>query len=252
MDTLDGLNAQARPESDSGPLAIIGAMKTEVERLVDALQDARVLDLCGVAAHAGILEGCDVVIVQCGTGKVNAAACAQAVIGAGVRAVVNTGAAGSLDSTVGIGDFVVATDCVQHDVDLCNFGYELGQVPGLPVAFEADEGISRELAQAVAATGAHVERGRVASGDLFVRTIDDRQRIAQAFGAICCEMEGAAIAQVCHVRGVPFAIVRSISDNADGAQPESYDDFENAAAWASSRAVHAMLSAHAAGAAPED
>ena len=225
------------------PIGIIGAMHTEVELLIEELEDAHALDKGGMTLHAGMLEGCSVVVAQCGVGKVNAAACTQTVVDAGVGAVVSTGAAGALGADLEIGDFAVATGCVQHDVDLTALGYELGQVPGSPVVLPVDAPLSSRLESSIAASGVHVVRGCMATGDMFVCDVADRQRIYDAFGAVCCDMETAAIAQVCHARGVPFAAVRAISDKADGAQPESYDAFEDAAAHASSRAVHTMLAA---------
>ncbi len=217
---------------------IIGAMDVEVSLLHQAMTDSDssaqplVTALAGMEFWEGSIGSAPCVVVRSGVGMVNAAACAQLLISRfDVQAVVNTGVAGSLDAAMDIGDMVVATDAVNWAMDVCNLGYEPGQTPGMPQTFLADAILSEELAQAASSsTKAAVHRGRIASADRFVRDAAEKERIARVFGAVGCEMEGAAIAQVCSVNQIPWAIIRAISDKADGSDAVDYPVFEEQAA----------------------
>lgn len=215
-------------------LGIIGAMEVEVDRIISQVEGARTVELARLRFVEGALCGLPVVVVRCGVGKVNAALCVQALADRfGVTHVANTGVAGSLDDALEVGDILVSTDAVQHDMDATNFGYRPGEVPGMGIqSFPADAALRRAaLAAARAARGdAACHEGRVASGDRFVRDPADKRRIAQVFHARCCEMEGAAIAQACWANAIPFVVVRAISDKADGSNPLAYPVFERRAA----------------------
>lgn len=214
-------------------VGIIGAMDVEVALLEERLDSARTEERAGMSFHVGALEGVPCVVVQSGVGKVNAALCTQVLASVyGVTHVINTGVAGSLDAAIDIGDVVVSTDCVHHDVDATNFGYALGQVPGMPKSYPADAALRAAALAAVAQAAPDIAafEGRVASGDAFVRDAAEKARIVRDFGARCCEMEGAAIAQACTVNGLPFVVVRAVSDKADGSQSELYPVFEAKAA----------------------
>jgi len=234
-------------------IGIIGAVRQEVELLFAALAESgdtvRSTRLGSLEFREGTLDGCRVVIVCCGVGKVNAAICAQSLIAQlGAEAVINTGSAGGLDPRLSVLDMVVSTDAVQHDVDATYFGYAPGQVPGSDSPFYAADPILRKIALSAfarvsASSGSHpaMIEGRVASGDLFVSSDAARARIASAFAPACVEMEGAAIAQVCAVHGVPFVILRSVSDLAGNDAGLSYDDFSEKASHSSARVVREML-----------
>lgn len=214
-------------------VGIIGAMDSEVELLKSKVEGAHTRELAGLAFVEGTLEGVDVVVVKCGVGKVNAAMCAQALVSVfGCTRVINTGVAGSLDNRIEIGDIVVSTDAVEHDMDVTPLGYAPGEHPDLHlVAFEADLGLrAAVVAAARGVDGVNVFEGRVCSGDQFIGSAEAKKRIVSAFGGMCCEMEGAAIAHVCHVAGVPFVVVRAISDKADDSGNVDYPTFEKAAA----------------------
>lgn len=216
-------------------IGIIGAMASEVALVKEAMAAEGRVDTTRIGAlefHEGSVSGMPVVVVQCGVGMVNAACCTQTLIGHfGVDAVINTGVAGSLDDSIEIGDVLIATDAVNHVMDATNLGYAPGQTPDLDVlAFPADAAL-RKAAEAVAAElGMRAHTGRVASGDRFVCDPADRARITSTFGARCCEMEGAAIAQVCHLAQTPYLVVRAISDKADGTSDVDYPQFEAKAA----------------------
>ena len=214
-------------------LGIIGAMTVEVDTLKEQLVDRSVTTRAGMEFWEGILEGCPVVVVQCGVGKVNAALCAQILCDCfDVTHIVNTGVAGSLNAELDIGDFVISEDAVYHDMDATNFGYPICQVPGLSVlSFPADEMLIREAytAAQIAHPG-HVRTGRIATGDQFIAEKGLKERIIANTGAFCTEMEGAAIAHAAWKNGVPFVIIRAISDKADDSAEMDYPTFEAAAA----------------------
>ena len=214
-------------------LGIIGAMQIEVELLVEKLQNRREANHAGSTYYEGILEGLPVVVVQCGVGKVNAAVSAQVLCSCyGVTHLVNTGIAGSLDARLDIGDLLISQDAMYHDFDVTAFGYPMGKVPGMDVvAFPADDclmDLARTAAEAV--HPGHVVSGRVASGDQFVCSSEQKERIIAVTRAQCTEMEGCAIAQTAYRNGVPFVIIRAISDKADGSAEMDYPTFERLSA----------------------
>ncbi len=213
-------------------LGIIGAMEQEVESLVGMLECPVSAQRAGSMFHEGTLDSVDVVIVQCGIGKVNAALCVQILCDCyGVTHVVNTGIAGSLCAELDIGDLVISTDAMYHDVDCTAFGYPMGKVPGMPDAYAADEKlIGYALAAAEKVNPGHTKTGRIASGDQFVCEKKLKAHIIDVTGALCTEMEGTAIAQAAYRNGVPFVIIRAISDKADDSAEMDYPSFERIAA----------------------
>ena len=230
-------------------IGIIGAMDVEVEHLKNELVDARAERVAGQDYCSGRLGEKDVVVVKCGVGKVNAGICAQVLADHfGCTHLINTGIAGSLDpERLDIGDLVVATDCVQHDFTVEELGYTPGLIPGRErVEFVADAAL-REAALAAAAEVAPEVRalpGRVASGDQFVCHESTRVRIVEQFAALCCEMEGAAIAQAAEANGVPFVVVRAISDKpGTEGQAMDYATFERASAERCAKIVERMVAA---------
>lgn len=221
-------------ENKQVKLGIIGAMDVEVATLMEHAQDAVINERAGMRFCEGTLAGMPVVIAKCGIGKVSAGMCVQVMCDLyGVTHIVNTGVAGSLDAAIDIADLVVSTDALYHDMDVTPLGYEPGQLPGMDcLAFPADPALRAaiEHAAAVAAPDVRVFSGRVVSGDQFIASSQAKERLAQEFGGMCCEMEGAAIAHACHVNGVPFAVVRAISDKADGSAEMAYPEFEASSA----------------------
>ncbi len=216
-------------------LGIIGAMTVEVETLRDAMADLSARTVAGMDFFEGTLQGLPAVVVQCGVGKVNAAMCTQVLASTfGVTHVVNTGVAGSLNADLDIGDLVVSTDAMYHDFDCHSLSdaYPVGQVPGLAVrAFPADTDLcSLAYRAAEAVNPGHTHRGRVASGDQFVCQSAHKAQIVKDTGALCTEMEGAAIAHAAWRNGLPFAILRAISDKADDSAEMDYPTFEAIAA----------------------
>lgn len=214
-------------------LGIIGAMQEEIETLLHLMKNKTEKEIAGSIFHDGILEGLPVTVVQCGIGKVNAALCTQILCDLfGVTHLVNTGIAGSLCNDLDIGDMVVSQDAMYHDVDAVAFGYPMGKVPGMDVtAFPADETmIAYAFAAAEKVNPGHTKIGRVASGDQFVASREVKERIISVTGALCTEMEGAAIAQTAYRNQIPFVILRAISDKADDSTHMDYPAFESIAA----------------------
>ena len=214
-------------------LGIIGAMAVEVETLKSEMKNLSVTKKAGMEFYDGELEGMNVVVVQCGVGKVNAAMCAQVLCDCfEVTHLVNTGIAGSLCAELDIGDLLISSDAMYHDVDATHFGYQMCEVPGMGVlTFGADPGmiaLAQEAAEAV--NPGHSRVGRVASGDLFVAEKAAKDKIIENTQALCTEMEGAAIAHVAFRNNLPFVILRAISDKADDSAEMDYPTFEAIAA----------------------
>lgn len=225
-------------------LAILGAMNEEIELLLSDLQNRREdLQFGGITVHRGELEGVPVLLSRGGIGKVNAAMTATYLILQGATRVIFTGVAGGVDPELRVGDIVVSTDLVQHDVDVTPLGYERGTIPDETPAWQANEQLT-ELAMQAAADieGIQAKAGRVASGDQFIASAEGVQFLASQFGAACAEMEGAAVAQVCARAGVPFVVIRSISDTADHAAKVDYRTFMPLVAKHAKQVVRGMLS----------
>ena len=225
---------------------IIGAMDEEVDELKTAMTETNITQIARAEFYEGKLDGQDVVVVKCNVGKVNAAVCTQIMIDVfGVDRIINTGVAGSLDAEIDIGDIVVSTDAVQHDMDVTVLGYARGEIPGSgQFTFPADEEMRKSAVKAVEelAPDIHVFEGRVCSGDQFIASHQQKESIIAEFSGLCCEMEGAAIAQVCCLNDIPFVIIRAISDKADDSEEMSYMEFEHAAAERCARITRYMIS----------
>ncbi len=211
-------------------IGIIGAMDQEVARLKEEMTDVTVEKKAAMDFYCGKLRGKDVVVVRSGIGKVNAAVCTQILAGHyGVDAVINTGIAGSLKNEINIGDIVLATDAVQHDMDASGFGYPVGKVPQMDIfEFPADgrlRALAEECSRAVNPE-VGVFCGRVLSGDQFIDSKEKKEWLVKTFDGYCTEMEGAAIAQAAYLNGIPCLIVRSISDKADDSANMDYETFE--------------------------
>ena len=226
-------------------IGIIGAMAQEVSILAGQLENAERYEHAGFVFHTGTRHGLEIVILQSGIGKVNAA------VGTAILlerhqpdAIINTGSAGGFATDLAIGDVVISDELRHHDVDAVVFGYELGQVPGMPAAYPADKRL-REIARgAIAALGeVNVREGMIATGDAFMA---DPGRVAatraQFPTMLAVEMEGAAIAQTCYLYDCPFVVIRALSDiPGSGDNHLSFEQFLDTAADHSSRMVDQML-----------
>ena len=232
-------------------IGIIGAMPSEVEGLTARLTDAAVTEYAGRRFVCGRLGGRTAVVVQSGIGKVNAAVTAQLLIDRfAPDALLNTGMAGGLDPRLAVKDLVIGAEAVQHDFDLTAFGHTRGYIEGendqTPTVFCGDPQLIA-AAEAVAArvlpAGSQALTGRIASGDIFVDDSALKQQIRTRFGAAAAEMEGAAIAQTAAANGVPFLILRTISDLAEQQARISFDELERYAGQLAGDMTAALLEA---------
>ncbi len=208
-------------------IGIIGAMEPEVEAIIHSLSDCESETVSGITFHTGDLMGKRVAVAKCGIGKVFAAICAQTMIlKYSPDLIVNTGVGGALKSGITTGDVVIADSLCQHDMDTSAIGDPKGLVSGINlIYFEADKRAGDILLGAAKELGLNASLGRIASGDKFIASKEDKERIINDFSAAACEMEGCAIAQVAYVNGTPFAVVRAISDSADGEATMDYPTF---------------------------
>jgi adenosylhomocysteine nucleosidase len=230
-------------DASAARIGIIGAMPEEVATLRPHLEHPREVQVGTFNMTEGVLHGHAVRLAVCGVGKVNAAALAQQMLSLGTRMLIFTGVAGAVDPDLRVGDVVVSKDALQHDVDVAPLGYAAGEVPGEPVRFQADS-VLLKAAEAAAhdAVGAsRVRTGTVASGDVFVADAAHALRLRDTFAATCAEMEGAAVAQVAHHWGVPWVVVRSISDTADHQASVDFRAFTVSAAQTAESVVLGIL-----------
>lgn len=226
-------------------IGIIGAMDEEVLSLKEKMDIQEVRSIASLEFYIGTLNSANVVVVMGGIGKVNAAMCTQIMIDCfHVDAIVNTGVAGALSDELEIGDVVISSDMVQHDMDATAFGYDLGQVPRMDVySFKADEHLIHiaERGTDVLPQSTNVFVKRIVSGDEFVAGAEKKRWLIDKFDGFCTEMEGAAIAQVAHINKTPFVIIRSISDKADASAEMNFDEFVAMAANNSCKMIDKML-----------
>ena len=226
-------------------IGIIGAMELEVEALKEQMDVKNIVEKASMKFYEGTLRGKDVVIVQCGIGKVNAGICVQILADLfQVDAVINTGVAGSLRAEINIGDIVVSTDACEHDMDVTALGYKQGIIPQMKESFfkadrqlvEAAIEVCREVNPDI-----NVYEGRVLSGDQFISGEEIKNKLIDLFDGFCTEMEGAAIAHAAFLNEIPYVVIRAISDKADGSAHMDYPEFERAAAAHSSKLVENLV-----------
>ena len=218
---------------NKGPIGVIGAMTVEVKGLIAQMENDRTQETAGLVFHRGLLGGVDCVVAKCGAGKVNSAVCAQVMITQyAPRLVINVGVAGGMD--VGIGDLVVASQCVQHDFDTAPLGEPQSQ---LTICRGEGEESFVMLNSDQAASALLLEEARQIYGGAHLGVIAPGGQ----FGAKAVEMEGASIAQACYMNSVPFAILRAVSDNANDDSPADFPAFVQACAEKSARLLAKAL-----------
>ncbi|MBQ6622733.1 MAG: 5'-methylthioadenosine/adenosylhomocysteine nucleosidase [Mogibacterium sp.] len=234
------------------PIGILCAMDIEIADLLESLENAQVTERAGYRFSCGTIGGQPVVLVRCGVGKVNAARGTQMLIDLfEPEAILNSGIAGGTAEGLQVGDVVIGTDLVQHDFDVTAFGHAKGflctdEPDDKPTVFTADPALVDGLAaasQKLPAGTRRIHRGRLASGDQVIASTETNAEIAGLFGAMAAETESAAIAQTASYAGVPFAVIRVISDLADGTAPESYETFEIESADFSAAVIQEFLAA---------
>lgn len=224
-------------------IGIIGAMDMEIRDLKAVMEDIGTETVSGVEYCTGRINDTECIAAVAGVGKVNAAVCAQTMIlKYSPDAVINIGVAGGLAPELGTGDIAVADSVVEHDMDTTPTGEPAGYIDGLErVYIECDGRITDRLYNSAKASGAKVMRGVIASGDQFIASDEQRGKIIDTFGAIAAEMEGASIGHVCAMSGVPFGVMRAISDGANGDSPSNFLAFAESAAKTSINIILKLL-----------
>lgn len=222
---------------------IIGAMEEEIRLLKSAMKVEKEENIKGHLYYVGTLGGQKIVLVQSGIGKVNATITAS-VLGLHyqVDVMINTGTAGALAKGIKVGDLVIADSLMHHDVDVTAFGYEIGQMAGMPARYYPDLIHLDRFKQICRQYEIEPILGLIVSGDQFVASEYQKQGIKEKFPkAKACEMESAAIAQAASVMEIPFIIVRAISDSADQEAGVSFDQFVTEAGRQSAQMVEAFI-----------
>ena len=224
-------------------IGIIGAMEEEVTLLRDKIENRQTHSVGGSEIYTGQLHGVDVALLKSGIGKVAAAMGAALLLErCQPDAIINTGSAGGLAPTLNVGDIVVSDEARYHDADVTAFGYEYGQLPGCPAGFKADEKLIAAAKACIAEHNLNAASGLIVSGDAFINGAAGLEKIRSHFPqAVAVEMEATAIAHVCHSFGVPFVVVRAISDVADRESHLSFDEFLTVAAKQSSLMVETLV-----------
>lgn len=225
-------------------IGIITATAEEYAALGQILPDAkRVKTQAGMEFMVGTLGKVQVAGVQAGIGKVNAAICTQVMVDCyHPEAIINVGVAGALNPQLHVGDIVISKDAAQHDFDTTFFGDALGFISGIgKIYFEADESLVKLAKDAAEALGIRHRIGRIVTGDQFIADPDKKAYLVRQFQGDATEMEGGSIAQTCTINGVPFVIIRAISDGADDGAPMQYEEFVNLAAARAMELIQKMV-----------
>lgn len=219
-------------------------MKIEAEEIIKKLTDKASQKISGIEFTRGKLYGTDVVVCVCGIGKVFAGACAEImVLRYSPDYIINTGVGGTLTDKLGIGDVAIAVSAVQHDMDTTPLGDPRGYIDVIKeVYLKCDERVVSLVEKACAAEKISCVKGTIATGDQFIHSEEKKNEIKSHFAdCVCCDMEGAAVGQICLVNKVPFAVIRAISDNAGGESPADYNAFARTAANNSIKVLEKVL-----------
>ena len=225
-------------------IGLIGAMDEEIELLLEEMEQPEKVMKAGITYVKGFLNGRVTVVCKSGVGKVNAAVTTQILIDYfGVSKIVFTGVAGALDPRLEIGDIVISSSCMQHDMDVSPLGYKRGIIPYQNTSdFPADAGLVKLAEDACREIGeGQYLVGRVLSGDQFIASRETVQTLYEELGGACAEMEGSAVAQTCYMNDVPFVVIRAMSDKADGSAHVNFPEFTVQASRRSHRIVSHML-----------
>ncbi|OMF76048.1 5'-methylthioadenosine/adenosylhomocysteine nucleosidase [Paenibacillus glucanolyticus] len=225
-------------------IGLIGAMDEEVELLLGQLENKVTTVKAGVTYASGTLHDKQVVVCKSGVGKVNAAVTTQILIDSfGVSKILFTGVAGALHPTLNIGDIVISSSCMQHDMDVTPLGFARGMIPYQEVSdFPADQSLIELAEEACKELSVdHYVIGKVLSGDQFIASRETVQTLYEDLNGACAEMEGSAVAQVCYMNRVPYVVIRSMSDKADGSAHVNFPEFTVKASRRSHEIVNYML-----------
>lgn len=224
-------------------IAIIGAMDEEIKALTDQLEDKRIIPWAFTTLYEGKLFNKDVLIAKCGVGKVLSGILTQHIIDSyNLEYLICTGVAGSLNNKFEIGDVVVSQDLIQHDFDATAVGFKRGQIPFTDHNVITATNSLIEKALQFTPSNFKVSAGRILSGDVFVtHSYHNRKLLTEELHGDVCEMEGASIALVCTIHKIPFLVIRSVSDKADGSSHMDFWEFVKIAAERSHHLVEHLL-----------
>ena len=225
-------------------VGIIGAMEEEVALIKGWMTELETLSIAGCEFYQGKLDGVNVVLLQSGIGKVNAAVSTTLLLSKFAPSkVINIGSAGGYAEKLNVGDVVISDQVCHHDVDVTVFGYAMGQVPGMPATYAADESLIAEAKAAVARLDlVQAQVGLIGTGDSFMQDPVRVEKVRAEFPALLAvEMEAAAVAQVCVKFETPFVVVRALSDIAGKESSQSFEEFLVVAAKNSSEMVREMI-----------
>lgn len=228
-------------------VGIICAMSIEVDGLKKLMRDAEEFTYANMVFTKGKLDNCEVVAVECGIGKVNAAMCAQTMIDRfSPDLIINSGVAGATHEEVKICDMVIATEVLEHDMNTSAIGDPIGLISlpeGNRTFFTCDRETTEQLYKICKnVEGANTFKGRIASGDIFVSRRRKRQLLNIRFEALACEMEGGAVGHVCYRNKVPFCVFRVISDDFTNHEGMDFMAFSRIAAERSIKVIREYLS----------
>ncbi|MBD5770458.1 5'-methylthioadenosine/S-adenosylhomocysteine nucleosidase [Marinomonas colpomeniae] len=225
-------------------IGLIGAMDEEVAVIKAWMTDVREESIAGCDFFIGHFEGKDVVLLKSGIGKVNVAVSTTLLLSQfKPEYVINIGSAGGFDPDLNVGDVVISDQVVHHDVDVTAFGYVMGQVPNMPATFSADQKLINQAKVALnSVTQVQAKVGLIGTGDSFMSDPARVESVRSIFPSlVAVEMEAAAVAQVCFKFGIPFVVVRSLSDIAGKESPQSFEEYLKVAAENSSLMIQQML-----------
>ncbi len=206
---------------------ILVAMEEEIKHLVEEIKSYEIIEIANQKFYDGFIDGKAVTIVQSGIGKVNASIATTLLIQQfDVDAVINTGSAGAIQEGMDIGELVISKELTYHDVNNEVFGYNYGQIPQMPERYTADLELSKKIEEAAINQSWEVHTGLIVTGDSFVGSTDEIQKIKEHFpSALVTEMEGAAVAQTCSQFNIPCAVIRAVSDTANEEASVDFDEF---------------------------
>jgi adenosylhomocysteine nucleosidase len=224
-------------------IGIIGAMQQEVAILKELIDVKEVMKVMHVEFTVGSLHGKDIVLLESGIGKVNVAIATTLLFERfKIDLVINTGSAGGITTDAQVGDIVISEQVVYHDVDVTGFGYAAGQIPSMPEKFSSDERLVEQVEAVLTGVDVRYFKGQIATGDAFIHRPAQLERVRENFAdAVALEMEAAAVAHVCHLAGIPFVVVRALSDIAGKESEISFEEFLPLAATVSSRMVSELI-----------
>lgn len=200
-------------------IGIIAAISEEVATIEKLMKDIQIKNIYELTFIEGKIHNKNIVLVQCGVGKVNAARTTQILIdNYELSCIINVGTAGGLKEDIEIGDVVIADKLVQHDFDITAGGHEKGYISHLGKYFYSNKDLINKTENVMESLNENFNTfiGTIATGDIFVQDVEVKNKIKEEFDPACTEMEGAAIAQVCTLDNIPFVVIRAISDKPNG------------------------------------